>query len=65
MRMGPGKHLHGMTLPGGFKGEEFDYFHEQIVTQELIRGKARGSVRLHATAPETPELTRSLVPQLR
>jgi alkylation response protein AidB-like acyl-CoA dehydrogenase len=42
MRMGPGKHLHGLTLPGGLKGEDFDYFHEQIITQELIRGKARG-----------------------
>jgi len=28
MRMGPGKHLHGLTLPGGLKGEDFDYFHE-------------------------------------
>lgn len=26
MRMGPGRHLHGKTLPGGVKGEEFDYF---------------------------------------
>lgn len=26
MRMGPGKHLHGLVLPGGVKGEEFDYF---------------------------------------
>ena len=42
MRMGPGKHLYGLTLPGGLKGEDFDYFHEQIITQELIRGKARG-----------------------
>lgn len=25
MRMGPGKHLHGLTLPGGLKGEDFDY----------------------------------------
>jgi hypothetical protein len=22
MRMGPGKHLHGLALPGGLKGEE-------------------------------------------
>lgn len=61
-RLGPGKLLHGLTLPGGVKGEEFDYFHEyvaflslsssaslnpsfvsrQIVTQELVRGGARG-----------------------
>lgn len=27
MRLGPGKHLHGLTLPGGLKGEDFDYFH--------------------------------------
>lgn len=26
MRMGPGRHLHGKTLPGGVKGEDFDYF---------------------------------------
>ena len=26
MRLGPGKHLHGLTLLGGVKGEDFDYF---------------------------------------
>jgi hypothetical protein len=26
MRLGPGKHLHGHTLLGGIKGEDFDYF---------------------------------------
>lgn len=26
--IGPGPWLHGMTFPGGVKGEEFDYFHE-------------------------------------
>lgn len=26
MRLGPGKHLHGMTLMGGLKGEDYDYF---------------------------------------
>lgn len=26
--IGPGPWLHGLTLPGGIKGEEFDYFHE-------------------------------------
>lgn len=26
MRMGPGRHLHGLTLPGGVRGEDFDYF---------------------------------------
>ncbi|BGP14303.1 hypothetical protein JCM10213_009164 [Rhodosporidiobolus nylandii] len=42
MRLGPTKLLHGLTLPGGVKGEEFSYFHEQIITQELVRGGARG-----------------------
>lgn len=41
-RLGPTKLLHGLTLMGGVKGEEFDYFSEQIVTQELVRGGARG-----------------------
>lgn len=26
MRMGPGSHLLGRTLPGGVRPEEFDYF---------------------------------------
>ncbi|PWO01430.1 acyl-CoA dehydrogenase NM domain-like protein [Tilletiopsis washingtonensis] len=42
MRMGPGKHLHGRTLMAGVKGEEFDYFHELVITQELVRMGARG-----------------------
>ncbi|KIV77618.1 hypothetical protein PV11_09406 [Exophiala sideris] len=42
MRLGPGKHLSGLTLPGGVKGEEFDYFHDLIVAQELSRAVARG-----------------------
>ncbi|GAA5901268.1 uncharacterized protein JCM6883_000158 [Sporobolomyces salmoneus] len=42
MRMGPGKHLHGLTLPGGVKGEDFDYFHELVVVQELARLGAPG-----------------------
>lgn len=41
--MGPTKALKGLTLPGGMKGEDFDYFHELIITQELVRGgSARG-----------------------
>jgi hypothetical protein len=33
MNIGPGPHLHGMILPGGIKGEDFDYFHEvSIIT---------------------------------
>jgi alkylation response protein AidB-like acyl-CoA dehydrogenase len=42
MRLGPGKHLHGHTLMGVMKGEEFDYFHDLIVTQETVRANARG-----------------------
>ena len=43
MRMGPGKHLKGQTLMGGIvKPEEFDYFHELIITQEISRCGARG-----------------------
>ncbi|KAJ9662361.1 hypothetical protein H2198_001495 [Neophaeococcomyces mojaviensis] len=42
MRLGPGKHLHGRKLLGGVKGEEFDYFHDLIVAQELARANARG-----------------------
>ncbi|KAA1070561.1 hypothetical protein PGT21_015026 [Puccinia graminis f. sp. tritici] len=42
MRLGPGKHLHGLTLPAGVKGEDYDYFHELIITQELGRCGARG-----------------------
>lgn len=42
MRMGPGKHLHGRKLFADIKGEEFDYFHELVMTQELVRMAARG-----------------------
>lgn len=43
MRLGPGKHLHGVELMGGaVKGEEFDYFHDLIVGQESTRANARG-----------------------
>ncbi|KAF7986475.1 hypothetical protein HWV62_31267 [Athelia sp. TMB] len=42
MRMGPGKHLEGLELLGGVKPEEFDYFHELIITQELARHGSRG-----------------------
>ncbi|EIM91103.1 acyl-CoA dehydrogenase NM domain-like protein [Stereum hirsutum FP-91666 SS1] len=43
MRMGPGKHLKGLTLMGGIvTPEEFDYFHELVVTQEFSRIGARG-----------------------
>lgn len=43
MRLGPGKHLHGVNLlNGAVKGEDFDYFHDLIVGQELSRTMQRG-----------------------
>jgi len=43
MRIGPGKHLYGVNLMNGaLTGEEFDYFHDLIVTQEMVRANARG-----------------------
>lgn len=42
MRMGPGKVLKGRKLFADIKPEEFDYFHEMILTQELARTGVRG-----------------------
>jgi hypothetical protein len=43
MRLGPGKHLHGRKLLGGaVDGKEFDYLHDMIVAQEMVRSNARG-----------------------
>ena|ERR1700733_15470122 len=43
MRLGPGKHLKGLTLAEGcVKPEEFDYFHELIIQQEFARVGQRG-----------------------
>lgn len=43
MRLGPGKHMHGVELAGGaVKGEEFDYFHDLVSSQEMARPMARG-----------------------
>ncbi|WFC95245.1 hypothetical protein MBRA1_001892 [Malassezia brasiliensis] len=42
MRLGPGKHLKGRKLFADIKPEEFDYFHEMIITQELSRCGQRG-----------------------
>lgn len=43
MRMGPGKHLHDRKLLGGvIEGKEFDYFHDLVVNQEIVRHNARG-----------------------
>ncbi|KAF8292378.1 hypothetical protein DL93DRAFT_2161474 [Clavulina sp. PMI_390] len=45
MRLGPGEHLKGMTPADGLvKPEEYDYFHELILTQEYTRIKTRGYV---------------------
>lgn len=42
-RLGPGKHLHGRNIfNGAVKGEEYDYFHDLIVSQELARVNQRG-----------------------
>lgn len=43
MRLGPGKHLHGVKLmDGAVQGEEFDYFHDLVHTQEVARTMTRG-----------------------
>ncbi|KAG6857227.1 hypothetical protein H0H87_007646 [Tephrocybe sp. NHM501043] len=43
MRLGPGAHLKGRTLMNGtVHPEEFDYFHELIMSQEMSRIHARG-----------------------
>jgi len=43
MRLGPGKHLKGLTLLGGaVTPEEYDYFHELILNQEAVRAGMRG-----------------------
>jgi len=43
MRLGPGKQLKGLTLMGGIVApEEFDYFHELIISFELSRFGTRG-----------------------
>lgn len=45
MRLGPGKHLKGRNLMGGIvKPEEFDYFHEAIIHNELARVCSRSVV---------------------
>lgn len=33
---------HGLVLPGGMKGEDYDYMAELVVTQEIARIAARG-----------------------
>ncbi|KAH8929942.1 acyl-CoA dehydrogenase NM domain-like protein, partial [Atractiella rhizophila] len=41
MRLGPGSHMKGIILPGDLKGEDYNYFHELIFTQEIGRMGAR------------------------
>ncbi|KOS22778.1 Very long-chain specific acyl-CoA dehydrogenase [Escovopsis weberi] len=43
MRLGPGKHLRGVELMGGaVKPDEYDYFHDLVLSQELVRPMMRG-----------------------
>jgi len=43
MRLGPGEHLKGLTLMNGtVKPEEFDHFHEMILSMETINPATRG-----------------------
>jgi len=43
MRLGPGPHLKGLTLMNGaVTPEEFDYFHEMILTSEMCNPATRG-----------------------
>lgn len=74
MRLGPGKHLLGMKLFADVKPEEFDYFHELIITQELSRVGARGygdglSAGMVIGLPPvlnfgSPELKKEIVPAI-
>jgi hypothetical protein len=42
MRLGPGPHLHGKSLFNGLmKGEDFDYFCDMVVCQEMARTNSR------------------------
>jgi len=36
-RLGPGPHLEGFFIPGGVSWQEFDYFHELILHEELAK----------------------------
>jgi hypothetical protein len=43
MRLGPGEHLHDRKLLGGVvDGKEFDFFHDMVIAQEMVRASARG-----------------------
>jgi alkylation response protein AidB-like acyl-CoA dehydrogenase len=57
MRLGPGKHMHGVDLmDGAVKGEDFDYFHDMIVGQEMTRANARGFQDGNMVIPKLPAL---------
>ena len=43
MRLGPGKHLHGQKLFADIDGKEFDYFHELVMTQEMVMTASRSA----------------------
>eukprot|EP01124_Arcella_intermedia_P008090 TRINITY_DN1504_c0_g1_i1.p1 TRINITY_DN1504_c0_g1~~TRINITY_DN1504_c0_g1_i1.p1 ORF type:complete len:525 (+),score=85.20 TRINITY_DN1504_c0_g1_i1:40-1575(+) len=43
-RLGPGKHLSGLKLPGGVDPSEFNYFYELITQEEFARLGCRGYV---------------------
>ncbi|MBE7180120.1 MAG: acyl-CoA dehydrogenase family protein, partial [Terriglobus roseus] len=43
MKMGPGKHLLGRTLmDGAVEPKDFDYFHDLVQVQEMVRTGSRG-----------------------
>ncbi|KAI9729110.1 MAG: hypothetical protein M1828_000195 [Chrysothrix sp. TS-e1954] len=42
MRLGPGEHIKGKELIGGVQGDDFDYFHDLVTSQELCRANSRG-----------------------
>lgn len=42
MRLGPGKHLRGRKLFADIDPDEFDYFHEMVMTQNMFRMGYRG-----------------------
>lgn len=61
-RFGPGKHLHGVDILGGVvKGEEFDYFHDLIVVQEMARIGYRGFQDGLYSLPFNKALTQLLI----
>jgi hypothetical protein len=55
MRLGPGKHLKGLTLMGGLvKPEEFDYFHEVSLRPLFL-----SSLISHAEMPSSSSTSNS------